>query len=258
MKIGNYELTKEMEHERKQGISFVERQIAFAGEPTYSFNVGDEVAFGGMNKSVVTEILFDGKAYGLMCTCVRNKNRNEKKVEDCYRVTLWHNVRPLGQGDTHFTRNQDMRMYFNNSTIESLMCKHFHFGVDFAPDYQRGYVWSDADKEYLLDSVFSNIEIGKFVFIKRDFGSEYTYEVLDGKQRLSTLIDFYQNRISYKGFYFNDLSFEDRRTFMEHPVVYCDISDVDENTKLKYFVMLNRAGKVMDTAHLNEIEAKIK
>ena len=48
------------------------------------------------------------------------------------------------------------------------------------PDYQRGYVWEQEDKELLLDSIFKNIDIGKFVFIRlsdsewmeRNFGYE--------------------------------------------------------------------------------------
>ena len=50
----------------------------------------------------------------------------------------------------------------------------------------------------LLDSIFKNIDIGKFVLIhlsdsewvERGFG----YEILDGKQRLSALIEFYENK----------------------------------------------------------------
>lgn len=80
--------------------------------------------------------------------------------------------------------------------------------------------WNQKDKELLLDSIFKNIDIGKFVLIhisdeewhKRGLG----YEILDGKQRLNTLIEFYENRIAYNGKCFNDLSGMDKRTFTEH------------------------------------------
>ena len=252
MRIGKYDLTKEMEHDRTSNISHIEER--YIGEPTYSFVVGDKVAYGGMKTAEVVEVLSDGKMYGMICT--HNDTRNSETVT-CYRVAPWYAVRPLKQGTTNFTKNEDVRLYFNNATIDSLIHKHLYFGVNFEPDYQRGYVWTDKDKEYLLDSVFANIDIGKFVFVALDQVDDYAYEILDGKQRLSTLIDFYQNRIPYKGIYFNDLSFKDRRTFLEHSVMYCDIANVDENTKLRHFVMLNRAGKVMDEEHLREVENKI-
>ena len=220
-------LTKEMQNERKCGMQLLENEIPFLGEPTYFFNIGDEVSFGAMLSATVKEVLFDGKIYGMLCTY---KIERTSEIAECYRVAAWHDVRPLTNGTTDFTKNEDIKLYFNNSTIESLLNKHFHFGVDFTPDYQRDYVWTDEDKERLLDSVFSNIEIGKFVFIPRDEG-DYSYEILDGKQRLSTLIDFYQNRFPYKGYYYNDLSPKDKRTFDNHSVVTCDAHITDEQTK---------------------------
>ena len=151
-----------------------------------------------------------------------------------------------------------MRLNYYNSTIESLLNKHYAFGVDFDPDYQRDYVWDQKDKELLLDSVFKNIDIGKFVFIcipvekwiERGFG----YEILDGKQRLSTLIEFYENKLTYKGKYYNDLSKMDKWAFTEHAVAMAEVSETDKKTVLKYFLMLNRTGKFMDESHLTEIE----
>ncbi len=135
---------------------------------------------------------------------------------------------------------------------------HYNFGIDFNPDYQRGYVWDDTDKVLLLDSIFKNIDIGKFVLIhlsdsewvERGFG----YEILDGKQRLSALIEFYENKLAYKGKYFNDLSKKDKRTFTDHQIAVAEVRETDKKMVLKYFLMLNRTGKSMDESHLIEVE----
>ena len=37
------------------------------------------------------------------------------------------------------------------------------------PDYQRGLVWDEENKTLLLNSIFNNIEIGKFSFIKLNY-----------------------------------------------------------------------------------------
>ena len=132
------------------------------------------------------------------------------------------------------------------------------FGINMDPEYQRGYVWTDADKESLLDSVFGNIDIGKFVLVRLE-GEEYdkkkmSYEILDGKQRLSTLVDFYENRFPYKGCYFNDLSLEDRYCFKNHHISLAEVDTSDKKTILRHFLMLNQTGRAMDKEHLAKIE----
>lgn len=95
--------------------------------------------------------------------------------------------------------------------IESLLFKHLSEfgGIDFMPPYQREYVWTDSDKEQLLDSIFMGSDIGKFTVRVLDdvewFERQLSYEIIDGKQRLMTLLNFYLNRFPYKGFYFDVL-----------------------------------------------------
>lgn len=235
----------------------VKDNLRFIPEPTYFYNVGDEVRFGAMKKAVVEEIIENGKGYILRCIAT-DRNYGNPYDYETYRFATWLSVRPVGTHTEIFTKNEDVKLRFSNCTIESLLHKIYNFGVDMEPDYQRGYVWSDEDREYLLDSIFSNIDIGKFAFIHLD--SEewhkrgYSYEVLDGKQRLHTLCLFYENRIPYKGVYFNDLCGKDRNTFMEHDVTCAEIENSDKKTIYKYFLMLNRGGKQMDKSQLENVE----
>lgn len=258
------ELTTEekLEREKQIGISHIQMEVPHINEPSYNFNIGDKVAYGSMKSAVVDDILYDGKVYGLRCIATEYNYGNPYDHE-VYRIATWTEVRPCGcGGDTDFARNQDIKLYYNNSTVESLIRKHYFFGVNFEPDYQRGYVWSQEDKELLLDSVFNNIDIGKFVFIQLPDRlyeeGKYTYEILDGKQRLSTLIEFYENKLAYKGKYFNDLSGKDKGVFMRHDVSYAEVAESDRKTVLKYFLMLNRTGKVMDKEHLKAVEDMLK
>ena len=149
-------------------------------------------------------------------------------------------------------------MYFNNLTIESLLHYNYFWGIDFNPIYQRGYVWDQKDKELLIDSVFKNIDIGKFVLINlsdREWLERgISYEILDGKQRLSTLIEFYENRFAYNGKFYNDLSAKDKRAFKNHMVSFAEVSEIDKKTVLRYFLILKRTGKSMDKKHLEKVE----
>lgn len=251
------ELTVEerLEQEKKNGLREVERMLSHIGEPTYHFNIGDKVKFGALKESIVDDILYDGKIYCLRCIATNNNYGNPYDYET-YRVTAWMNIRPLNSGDSNFTKNKDVRLYFNNSTVESLIFKYYNFGIDMNPDYQRGYVWDCEDKELLIDSIFNNIDIGKFVLIDTEDWqvTDLYYEILDGKQRLSTMIEFFENRLKYKGKYYNDLSLDDQRTFKEHTVSVAEVKDCNKKDALKYFLMLNRTGKSMDKAQLDKVE----
>lgn len=251
------ELTVEerLEQEKKNGLREVEKMISHIDEPTYHFNIGDKVRFGALKENIVDDILYDGKIYCLRCIATNNNYGNPYDYET-YRVTAWMNIRPLNSGDSSFTKNKDVRLYFSNSTVESLIFKYYNFGIDMNPDYQRGYVWDYEDKELLIDSIFNNIDIGKFVLINTEDWqvTDLYYEILDGKQRLSTMIEFFENRLKYKGKYYNDLSFDDQRTFKEHAISVAEVKDCNKKDVLKYFLMLNRTGKSMDKSQLDKVE----
>ena len=241
--------------EKEDGLRDVRFELSNINEPSYRFNVGDKVLFGALKESVVDEVFYDGKVYGLRCVATNN-NYGHPYDYETYKIAMWTSVRPLYHGDTHFSKNQDVRLYFNNSTIESMIHRYYAFGVDMEPEYQRGYVWDDKDKEFLIDSIFNNIDIGKFVFIHRGYFTENdkTYEILDGKQRLSTIIEFFENKLQYKGRYYNDLSKEDKWTFREHHISIADVNRCDKASVLRYFLMLNRSGKSMYQKHLDNVQ----
>ena len=65
---------------------------------------------------------------------------------------------------------------------------------------------------------------------------------------------YYENRFSYKGYYFRDLSWKDQNTFLEHRVAYADINTESKKDILQIFLMVNQGGRQMDENHLAKIE----
>lgn len=239
--------------ERERELSRLEFQIAFIPEPTVKFEVGEEVRYGALKSPVIKEIFYDGKAYGM--ECIRN-NRESGQGEKHYVVTPWMSIYSVGIKESSLAKNQDVSLYFSNSTIESLLHRCYFFGVDFNPDYQRDYVWEQSDKEKLIGSVFENIDIGKFVFassIEKAQKGNPMYEIVDGKQRLNTLMQYYENRFPYKGYYYRDLSGKDKGVFLRHNVVYADITECDRKEILNIFLMLNTTGRQMSEEHLEKV-----
>ena len=62
-------------------------------------------------------------------------------------------IRAIKHNDSNFSKNQDVRINFNNSTIESLLHTYYNFGINMNPDYQRDYVWTMEDKLLLIDII---------------------------------------------------------------------------------------------------------
>lgn len=81
------------------------------------------------------------------------------------------------------------------------------------------------------------------------------YEVLDGKQRLSALQEFFEDRITYKGKYFSQLTQRDQNHFGNYSISLAESqNELTEKQKLEYFIQLNTTGRVMDKQHLKKVE----
>ena len=219
-----------------------------AGIPTRSFQRGEAVRYGGWHPSVVQERCEDGFYYKVESF---KEGKNGEPPQTQISFVPWVKLLPMNVGSTNFTSNEDIRLNYQNSTVESLLSKHLLFGVDFEPDYQRGLVWDQKDKESLLDSLFMGADIGRFVFrVKND--EEISdpdgdfYEIVDGKQRMTTLLDFYAGRFPYKGAFYHELSAKDRRRFRDASVSVAEARNLSKKDTLRLFLMLNRSGKPMD------------
>ncbi|MGR4874397.1 DUF262 domain-containing protein [Pseudoxanthomonas sp. LARHCG66] len=88
--------------------------------------------------------------------------------------------------------------------------------INLSPSYQRrGGIWNLERKQLLIDSIINEYDIPKLYFHhilpwypKEKFDSEYKYAVIDGRQRLSAILDFLDDKFplaeDFK--YFEDLS----------------------------------------------------
>ena len=252
------------EEERALQISkefaWIDETIAHLDTPSYHFDVGSKVQYGALEESIVDEVREDGKIYILRCTS--RAPGDSKQPTTTYRVVPWTEVRPLCTRQTSMVQNTDLRLSFSPCTLDGILHRYYHFGVDMDPFYQRGYVWEQSDKEYLIDSIFCNIKFGELIFVQSDYKkAEQTgclYEILDGKQRLDAIRGYYENRYPYRGFYFNDLGPKDRHAFLECTVPVANLRHADEETILRCFLMVNRAGKRMDESHLLVAENRLK
>ncbi len=132
---------------------------------------------------------------------------------------------------------------------------------DYSASYQREKVWSEEKKSFFIDSILKNFPIPPVFFrMKIDSDTGITkYDVIDGKQRLTTIRDFIDNKISLpddfasgnlgntqlNGAYFKDLDkFEKyKKQFWKYriPIIFIDTDD--EELVKEIFDRLNRNGE---------------
>ena len=68
--------------------------------------------------------------------------------------------------------------------------------VNLHPEYQRRLVWDKERKSLFLESLLLNIPIPPIFLFEYDLNR---CEVMDGQQRLNTIVDFYGNRLELSG-----------------------------------------------------------
>ena len=136
-----------------------------------------------------------------------------------------------------------------------------HNDVELCLDayYQRDYVWKEKEQQEFLFSFFNNLPLGTVaIAINSDYGDEESvssyYEVVDGKQRITTMLMFINNEIPYivdgVPYYWKDLDVKTQRAFKGRTFPYQEISNsVDEKVKLEYFYRVNFTGVPQDKSH---------
>jgi len=239
-------------------------------DPTYFFEVGEEVEYGNVHKTTIKEVIDGGVIY-LVETYSDyrkdpSKNAQGQRLETGTSYKTWIDLRKKRDIETKksvpsFHQNEEVFLNYTNTGMTHFWSLLYFFGVDMNPDYQRELVWELEDKVKLIDSIFSNVDIGKFVFRQMperiSIDAPY-YQVIDGKQRLSTIKDFYEDRFKYKGLTFSELHPIDQAHFNCYPISVANVERATDQQIYKLFVRLNTGGKAVSEEQINKVKGLIK
>jgi hypothetical protein len=144
-------------------------------------------------------------------------------------------------------------------TIGTLAGKIDNGLLDLQPHFQREYVWEQRPElpSRLIESILLRIPIPPIYFGRVAAGR---LEVIDGQQRLTTLVKFIRNEFplqklqrlgSLNGKLFKDLSADQRAKIEDEPIRSIMI-DAGENSELRYevFERLNRGSMQLNEQEL--------
>lgn len=245
------------------------RKSTSFSEPARYFDIGDLVTIGAYNLEVVS-ILDDGKIY--RCEGTHTKQRRvwggfEETVFNVGDIYAWYELEPQR---TKEENDQIPRLFLqdyihvthSNQQIASLIHMYYR-GVDLNPEYQRGHVWSLEDKVALIESIFNRVDIGMFSFIELPFNENNPdgpiYEVLDGKQRLSAIVEFCEGRFPWRGMHWHDLNNRDKCDFERTTIaVGYTAEKITRKQKLNHFLRLNTKGRVQSEEHMDKVRKMLE
>ena len=93
------------------------------------------------------------------------------------------------------------------------------------PEFQRKLVWNDKHKEAFIDTILNG----------------FLFPVVDGQQRLSTIIDYIEtSSFCKKVCKYADLTAEEKKQFLNYNVVIRDLADANEATIKEIFRRINK------------------
>ena len=220
------------------------------GEPTRTFFSGDRVSIGNLDDVIIEEQVVKG-VYLVSYLVPKSRDYTPQPGERYYGFWTWWNIYPTGY--EHTAPESDLpRINFSNRDVSGLLSMCTNRGLDFNPDFQRGYVWTSEDCDKLIESIFLGKDVGKFVMWNRPY--PHRMVVVDGKQRLTTILNFYLGKISWKGKYFMDFDRLSRHRFKSCPVPMGELAEgTDYKDVLKVFLDINKGGVPQLDSHLDKV-----
>jgi len=79
---------------------------------------------------------------------------------------------------------------YGDKTIQDFINLYEKGQLNLEPGFQRDSVWTISDRKKLIESLFQNYPIPSIFLYCRNENGEIRYDVIDGKQRLETVLIF--------------------------------------------------------------------
>ena len=143
---------------------------------------------------------------------------------------------------------KELRMKFEVTkwTIKELLEKYNADVLNLSPKYQRNFIWSIKDQQYLIDSIKKNNPIPNFFVLQK---SNKDIEMVDGQQRSRTILGFINKQFKdFEGKYFDEKDFP---LFLNYTFPVTIISDTQGESIENFYAVVNKTG-----IHLNKPEVR--
>lgn len=131
-------------------------------------------------------------------------------------------------------------------------------GDIYVPPYQRTLQWDRARRSYFIESILLRIPVPPVFFYEVDG----RLEIVDGSQRIRTLVEFINNKFrltdletldGLNGLKFHDLPTVVRKRFLNSPIRSFVLEEgTDETTRVELFRRINTSSKQLSDAEIRK------
>ncbi len=85
---------------------------------------------------------------------------------------------------------RELNFDYGDNTIQGFVLLFKNGQLNLEPGFQRDSVWITSDRKKLIESIFQNYPIPSVFLYKRNNHGKLEYDVIDGKQRLESILMF--------------------------------------------------------------------
>ena len=111
--------------------------------------------------------------------------------------------------------------------------------LDIRPPYQREFIYKDAQRAAVIDTITKNYPLNVMYWAVRDDGS---FEIIDGQQRTISLCQYVHGDFAFKDRYFHNLQKDEQNQILDYCLTIYLCSGTDSE-KLEWFKTINIAGE---------------
>lgn len=183
--------------------------------------------------------------------------------------------KPLQLSDVRSNLPFNINYGMGDISIKNILDPNWNITIDwdvYLPtkkmNLQRDFVWTLEQKRELIYSIFKGIQIAPISVIQyKDNSNKTIYKIIDGKQRLSTILSFVKNEFSIiwnnQEYFFNELDQSIKGEFLYHGLIRSNIGYeyhdnlISDDDKIKWFNMINWAGTPQDKQHIDKLLNKL-
>lgn len=118
--------------------------------------------------------------------------------------------------------------------------------LSIRPKYQREFVYDDAKRNAVIDTITKGFPLNVMYWVKTDDGN---YEVLDGQQRTISFCEYLDGNftVDYRGFH--NLTADEQQQILDYPLTIY-ICEGKDSEKLDWFRTINIAGEKLTDQEL--------
>lgn len=121
--------------------------------------------------------------------------------------------------------------------------------LDIRPPYQREFVYKEAQRNAVIDTVKKNYPLNVMYWAAKKNDENESYEIIDGQQRTVSICQYVNGDFSLNDIYFDNLRDDEQQQILDYKLtVY--ICSGTESEKLEWFKTINIAGEKLTDQEL--------